>query len=191
MCLCFLILCCHLKVVVSNVMRRAGMEYLCQPWKLNSTHGCDDSNVVISLKLIFVKPYYQNILESESHFDTEEDEIQDRFGEMERSTSFAGKLLLNATTLKELMKHKEEYMLIVLFISLQVESTPHWQKAWGPLQQQVLWTDSHMARPLTDHKSSCLSGIPALPTILMGILIKLLFQLGLSCFDSLPSTHAF
>ena len=122
--LCFLTLRFRLKVVVSNVMRRAGMEYLCQPWKLNSTHGCDDSNVVISLKLIFVKPYYQNILESESHFDTEEDEIQDRFGEMERSTSFAGKLLLNAT-LKELMKHKEEYMLIVLFISLQVESTPH------------------------------------------------------------------
>ena len=87
------------------------MEYLCQPWKLNSTHGCDDSNVVISLKLIFVKPYYQNILESESHFDTEEDEIQDRFGEMERSTSFAGKSLLKTQllfTLKELMKHKVE-----------------------------------------------------------------------------------
>lgn len=45
-----------LKVVVSNLLRRRGMEYLCQPWKLNSTHGFDDSNVVLSLKLLFVKP---------------------------------------------------------------------------------------------------------------------------------------
>ena len=45
-----------LKVVVSNLLRRRGMEYLCQPWKLNTTQGFDDSNVVLSLKLLFVKP---------------------------------------------------------------------------------------------------------------------------------------
>jgi len=45
-----------LKVITSDLLRRASMEYLCQPWKL-ATSGFEDSNIIFSLKLIFFKPF--------------------------------------------------------------------------------------------------------------------------------------
>ena len=44
-----------LKVELSGLLRRKGMEYLCQPWKLNNT-GFKDSSIIFSARLLFLKP---------------------------------------------------------------------------------------------------------------------------------------
>ena len=44
------------KVVISDLLGKPEMESPCQPWKLNTRHKSVESDIVISLKLVFLKP---------------------------------------------------------------------------------------------------------------------------------------